>query len=370
MRVPLLDLTVQYQSLRGEITATLNELMTRQQFILGPEVASLEEKVAAYSGAEYAVGVSSGSDALLVSLMALGISPGDEVVTTPFTFFATAGVIARLGARPVFADIKLGSFNIDPLKVEGVLTSKTKAILPVHLYGRCAALTPLLEIAKSRHLFLIEDAAQAIGARTNLGTAGSIGDVGCLSFFPTKNLGAFGDAGMVLTQDENLCNRMRNLRVHGSAEKYTYNEVGGNFRLDTLQAAILLVKLKYLDEWTIRRLEIARTYNSLFEEADLTHEQVETPDVPEKGHVFHQYVIRAQKRDALRKFLNEREIQTGVYYPLPLHLQTCFRYLGYRQGDFPESERASREVLALPIYPELSREAQQYVVQTIQDFYC
>ncbi len=369
MRVPLLDLTQQYDQIRDEIHQVLEDLMARQQFILGPEVASLEKEVAGYCGARCAVGVSSGTDALLLALMALGISPGDEIVTTPFTFFATAGVVARLGARPVFADIEPDTFNIDPAKAEKAITDKTKALIPVHLFGRCASMEPLLEMTEARGFYIVEDAAQAIGAKASQRKAGAIGDVGCFSFFPTKNLGAFGDAGMIVTQDEELGNRLRQMRVHGTAENYLHKEVGGNFRLDTLQAAVLLVKLKYLDEWAARRVENARAYNSLFQEADVSGEDVVTPEIPAESHVFHQYVVRARERDVLREFLRTRDIHTGVYYPLPLHLQPCFRDLGYREGDFPESERASREVLALPIYPELTRQAQEYVVQAIQDFY-
>lgn len=369
MRVPLLDLTEQYKTIQPEIQRVFEDLMSRQQFILGPEVASLENEVATYCGARRAVGVSSGTDALLLALMALGIAPGDEVVTTPFTFFATAGVVSRLGARPVFADIEPDTFNLDPAKAEAALTSKTRAMIPVHLFGRCVSMDPLVELARSRNFFLVEDAAQAIGAKAGHGQAGAIGDIGCFSFFPTKNLGAFGDAGMVITQSEELGERLRQMRVHGSSAKYLYETVGGNFRIDTLQAAVLLVKLKFLDEWTTRRRENARAYQSLFRVSGLAEEEIVTPEIGGKNHVFHQYVVRARDRDALRAFLQKREIFTGVYYPLPLHLQPCFADLGYREGDFPESEKASREVLALPIYPELTRKAQEYVVQSIQDFY-
>ena len=369
MRVPILDLAVQYKRIRPEIDRAIAAVAERQQFILGPEVGALEENIASFLGAPFAVGVSSGSDALLIALMALGISPGDEVVTTPFTFFATAGAISRLGARPAFADIEVDSFNIDPEKVKSALTAKTKALLPVHLFGRCARMEPLLKLAAENGLSVVEDAAQAIGARGPLGAAGAMADAGCLSFFPTKNLGAFGDAGMVLVKDEKLYRRLRNLRVHGSQAQYTYEALGGNFRIDTLQAAVLLVKLNYLEEWTARRVERARSYHSLLEEAGLATGPIRVPEIPEKEHVFHQYVVRAEKRDELREFLAGREIQTGVYYPLPLHLQPCFAHLGYSEGDFPESERASREVLALPMYPELERSAQEYVVRAISDFY-
>ena len=366
--VPLLDLTKQYESLRPEIEEAIASLLAGGQFILGPEVEAFEEEMARYCRTRFAIGVSSGTDALLVALMALGVSAGDEVVTTPFTFFATGGAIARLGARPVFADIEPRSFNIDPSQVEKAVTGRTKALLPVHLFGRCASMAPLVEIARGRGLALIEDAAQAIGARTKLGAAGAVGDAGCLSFFPTKNLGAFGDAGMVLTGREDLARRIRRLRVHGAPDKYLHEEVGGNFRLDALQAAVLRVKLRHLDAWSDRRLANARRYNALFREAGLEGEG-ETPVIPQERHIFHQNVIRARRRDALRAHLAERGVQTGVYYPLPLHLQPCFRHLGHREGDFPESERASREVLALPMYPELAPKAQERVVEGIRGFY-
>ncbi|MFP6890502.1 MAG: DegT/DnrJ/EryC1/StrS family aminotransferase, partial [Nitrospinota bacterium] len=285
MEVPLLELHTQYQRLKSEIQQALDDLMTRQQFILGPEVASLEEKIASFCGTEYAVGVSSGTDALLLALMALGISRGDEVITTPFTFFATAGVVARLGARPVFADIDPGTFNIDPAKAEDAVTGKTRAFLPVHLFGRCASMERMGNLAESRGLFIVEDAAQAIGAGVDGGKAGSVGVAGCFSFFPAKNMGAFGDAGMIVTKDKKLNERLRKMRVHGSSEKYLYEEVGGNFRMDTLQAAILLVKLKYLEEWTACRLERARTYTVLLKDAGLTGEEIVTPEIPGEGHV-------------------------------------------------------------------------------------
>jgi len=369
MRVPLLDLTEQYQQLKPEIDQALDPLIARQQFTLGPEVASLEKEMSTYCGTRFAIGVSSGTDAILLTLTALGITSGDEVVTTPFTFFATAGVVSRLGAKPVFADIEPDSFNINPEKAKDMITGKTKVILPAHLFGRCASMGLLLELAKDRDISVVEDAAQAIGATVSLGKAGAIGDAGCFSFFPTKNLGAFGDAGMIITKNKELGDRLRKLRVHGEGAQYIHEEVGGNFRLDAIQAAILRVKLNYLDKWGKRRLENARFYNSLFREADLFEKNIVVPETPEGRHVFHQYVIRARKRDALRAYLKEREVQTGVYYPRPLHLQPCFQYLGYREGDFPESEKACHEVLALPIYPELTRKAQEYVVQAIQDFY-
>ncbi|MEE9257518.1 MAG: DegT/DnrJ/EryC1/StrS family aminotransferase [bacterium] len=369
MHVPFLDLSVQSKNLRAEFLDAIGNVIESRRYIMGPEVSALEAEIARYCGARHAIGVSSGTDALLAALMAVGVSPGDEVVTTPFTFFATAGTIARLGAKPVFADIEPGTFNLDPEKAEAALTARTKAVLPVHLYGRCASMAAFTAMAKARGIRLIEDAAQAIGARTGAVSAGAAGDIGCFSFHPTKNLGALGDAGMAVTQDEELARRLRSLRVHGSTDKYMHGEVGGNFRLDTLQAAVLLVKLKYLDEWSRRRLENARRYNALFEEAGLEGERIAPPEIPEEGHVFHQYVVRAKDRDALAAFLLEREIHTGVYYPLSLHLQPCFAYLGYREGDFPESEKASREVLALPVHPDLPADHLESVVQSISDFY-
>ncbi len=369
MRVPQFDLTNQVERIQAEIHVAIENVMAHRQFILGPEIEALEKELSDYCGARHAVGVSSGTDALLLALMALNISPGDEIITTPFTFFATAGVIVRLGARPVFVDIEPESFNLDVAKVEEVITEKTKAIIPVHLFGRCVSMEPLLKIAKENDIYIVEDAAQAIGARTDQGIAGAIGDAGCYSFFPTKNLGAFGDAGMVVTQDEKLFNRLKKLRVHGSMEKYVYEEVGGNFRLDTLQAAVLQVKLKYLDEWTTKRRAHALTYDSLLENSGISGDIVAPPEIPGNNHVFHQYVIRARDRDSLRDRLKEKEISTGVYYPLPLHVQPCFRRYGYNRGDFPESERASNEVLALPMFPEITEKAQEYVVQAIRGFY-
>lgn len=368
MRVPLLDLKAQYKKLQLEILAALSRVLENQQFILGEEVRALEEEVGAYCGTRFAVGVSSGTDALLAALTALSIGPGDEVITTPFTFFATAGVVARMRARPVFVDIEPDSFNINPKGIERAVGPKTKAIIPVHLFGRCAAMKPLTEIARMKNIAVVEDAAQAIGASSPFGKVGTMGDVACLSFYPSKNLGGFGDGGMVVTQDEGLCERLKRLRTHGSVDNYVHLDVGGNFRLDALQAAVLRVKLRYLDEWTERRREVARRYNALFRETNIAEADVRLP-VADEGHVFNQYVIRAKNRDALQGFLREKDIQSAVYYPVPLHFQPCFKYLGFGKGDFPESERAAQEVLALPIYPEISPEAQEYVVNTIRQFY-
>ena len=369
MHIPLVDLTEQYGVIREEIQAAMQAVLEGQQFILGPEVEALEAELARYCGAAHAVGVSSGTDALLAALMTLGVGPGDEIVTTPFTFFASAGVISRLGARAVFADIAPDTFLLDPEKAEGVITPKTKAIIPVHLYGLCQDMIPFLEMVAERKIHVVEDTAQALGARRDGQFAGTKGLMGCLSFFPTKNLGAFGDGGMVLTSSEERAAHLRRLRVHGGSKQYLHEEIGGNFRLDTLQAAVLRVKLKYLEEWNRKRRENAQRYDSYFEDANLVGEPVVTPGNFDETHVFHQYVIRVRDRDNLRKFLLEKGVSTGVYYPVPLHLQPCFRSLGYKKGDFPEAERASEEVLALPVYPELRREQQEYVVEGIRDFY-
>jgi dTDP-4-amino-4,6-dideoxygalactose transaminase len=368
MKIPLLDLKAQYATLRVEIREAIDRVCDAQQFIQGPEVAALEEEVAAYSEARFGIGVSSGTDALLVALMAFGVGPGDEVITTPYSFFATAGVIARLGARPVFLDIERTSFNLDASGLAARVTPRTKAIIPVHLFGRCCDMDTVNVVAAKHGLAVIEDAAQAIGARdARLRTAGSIGTVGSLSFFPSKNLGAFGDAGMVLTNDGTLADRMRILRSHGSQPKYYHHVVGGNFRLDALQAAVLRVKLKYLAGWSKARRENAERYRVLFEEARLGDTVALPEDKP--GHIYNQFVIRCPQRDAVQRFLRERGVGTEVYYPLPLHLQPCFKDLGYRDGDFPEAEAAAGETLALPIYPELPESAQQYVVTQVRAFF-
>ncbi|MFB0565936.1 MAG: DegT/DnrJ/EryC1/StrS family aminotransferase [Candidatus Aminicenantaceae bacterium] len=388
MDIPFLDLKAQYQSIKQEIDKKFLEVASSQRFILGPEVEGLEKDIAAYSGVKFAVGVSSGSDALMVSLMALEIGEGDEVITTPFTFFATAGAIARLKAKPVFCDIEESGFNISPAGLEELLkiqieergNSRIKAIIPVHLYGQCADMSPILELAKKYNLLVIEDAAQAIGADYPLDgsieKAGTMGNLGTISFFPSKNLGGFGDGGMVLMNDEELSIKIRRLRVHGSRDKYVYEMLGGNFRLDELQAAILRVKFKYLDGWHRSRIDKAVYYDRKFKKMGLDEKNlVKIPETLYKNsgaehfHTYHQYVIRAKKRDKLKEFLKERKVATAIYYPLPLHLQKCFSYLGYKEGDFPESERASREVLALPIYPELTREQQDYIIYSIYDFY-
>ncbi len=368
MNVPLLDLKAQYATIRKEIREAVDRVCESQHFILGPEVVALETEVAAFCGARFAVGVSSGTDALLAALMAVGVGSGDEVITTPYSFFATAGVIARLGAVPVFVDIDPETYNLNARAVADKITSKTKAIMPVHLFGRCGEMDPILEVAKARGVAVIEDAAQAIGAsdekRRN---AGTMGQMGCFSFFPSKNLGAFGDGGMVLTNNEALAEMLRILRVHGGKPKYYHRIVGGNFRLDALQAAILRVKLKYLPAWTAARRSHAQKYRELFNEAGLRGRVTLPEDA--SGHIYNQFVIRISDRDRLQSFLKDRGIGTEVYYPLPLHLQECFRELGYKKGDFPHAERAAQESLALPVYPELTPAQQEFVVNRIGGFY-
>ncbi len=386
--ISFLDLKAQYQSIKEEINQKISEVLSSQSFILGPEVEELEREIAAYSGVKFAVGVSSGSDALIVSLMALGVGEGDMVITTPFTFFATAGSVARLKARPLFCDIEERSFNLSSLKLEELLRQKIdkeeevaiKAIIPVHLFGQCADLNPILALARKYGLHVIEDAAQAVGAEYpvegGIKKAGSMGDLGILSFFPSKNLGAYGDGGMVLTNNEEMADRLKVLRVHGAKDKYHYDILGGNFRLDALQAAVLKVKIKHLEKWHQKRRENADYYDRKFKETGLLEEGLVILPPPlyrnkiaKNFHIYNQYVIRAKKRDELQKFLRGRNVPTAIYYPLPLHLQKCFSYLGCKEGDFPESEKASREVLALPIYPELTQEQQDFIVSCLYDFY-
>ncbi len=372
MNVPLLDLRAQYLTIKDEVRAELDEVYESQHFILGPKVVALEQAIARTCGAAYAVGVSSGTDALLSALMALGLSTGDEVITTPYTFFATAGSIVRAGARPIFIDIDPASFNLEPSQVQDRITRRTKVLLPVHLFGRCAEMEPLRALAAQRHLAIIEDAAQAIGARTaEGGKAGGIGTLGCLSFYPTKNLGGFGDGGMVLTSDPRLADILRSLRQQGSESPYDYSRVGGNFRLDEVQAAVLLVKLRHLDGWVATRRAHANHYNDAFRQLDLDRPDALTlPDVPKAGHhVFNQYIVRTRRRDELHDFLASRGIGTAVYYPKPLHMQACLAFLGYREGDFPEAERAARETLALPVYPELTVQMQDRVIESIDTFF-
>ena len=368
MRVPLLDLKAQYATIREKIRSAIDRVCDAQYFILGPEVAGLEEDVARFCGARFAVGLSSGTDALLAALMAVDVGPGDEVLTTPYSFFATAGVVARLGGRPVFADIQPGTFNLDPAAALARLSPRTKVILPVHLFGRCADMDALLAAARERGIAVVEDAAQAIGAVDGKGRqAGTMGLMGCFSFFPSKNLGAFGDGGMTITSDPAVADKLQVLRMHGSKPKYYHHIVGGNFRLDALQAAVLRVKLQYLPGWSQARRANAERYRRLFKEAGLLDTVTLPEDVP--GHIYNQFVIRVPSRDKLQAFLKGKEIGTEVYYPVALHLQACFKDLGYREGDFPHAERAATETLALPIYPELTEAQQGYVVEQIKAFY-
>jgi dTDP-4-amino-4,6-dideoxygalactose transaminase len=368
MNVSLLDLKAQYATIRDGVREAIDRVCESQHFILGPEVAALESEIAAFCGARFAIGMSSGTDALLAALMALELGSEDEVVTTPYSFFATAGAIARLGARPVFADIDPKTFNMNAEEAVRKITSKTKAIMPVHLFGRCAEMKPLLAAARTRDIAVIEDAAQAIGAFDEHGRgAGTTGEIGCFSFFPSKNLGAFGDAGMVISNDENLAERLKILRVHGSKPKYYHRIVGGNFRLDAIQAAILRVKLQHLKEWTAGRRANAERYRSLFQAAGLLDRVMLPEDT--RGHIYNQFVIRVPNRNELQAFLKEQGIGTEVYYPLPLHLQECFKGLGYPKGAFPNAEQASVDSLAIPVYPELTTSQQEYVVEKITQFY-
>ena len=373
--VPLLDLKAQYATIREEIRAALDRVAESQYFILGPEVESLETEVARYCQCEFGVGVSSGSDALLICLMAMGLNSGDEVIVPTYSFFATAGAVSRLGAVPVFVDIDAETSNIDTGAIERVITSKTRAIIPVHLFGQVAEMDPVMEIARKHKLIVIEDAAQAIGAEYKGRRAGSMGEFGCFSFFPSKNLGGFGDGGMVTTNDPELADKLKLLRNHGYRPKYYNKVVGGNFRLDAIQAAVLRVKLKYLDSWTEARQRNASAYRKLFNEAGLV-----VASKPDKSHfvlpaektdgrhIYNQFVIRSGARQQLMAHLKERKIGAEIYYPVPLHLQECFTDLDYRLGQFPASESAANESLALPIYPELTAVMIESVVGTIADF--
>lgn len=380
MEVPLLDLKKQYTEIRDDVMKATEEVYTSQQFILGPKVEELEKSIAGYCGSTYAVGVSSGTDALLISLMAAGISAGDYVITTPYSFFATLGCVSRVGAEPIIVDIDPDTYNIDPEGIREAINSldrkallRLKAIIPVHLYGQCADMEPIIEISKECGLLVIEDAAQAIGAEYEFSDgrvkrAGSMGQYGCFSFFPSKNLGAFGDGGMVTTNSESVFERLRVLRIHGANPKYYHKFIGGNFRLDALQASILLIKLRYLDKWTEKRIGNANLYRRLFEESGLDF--IGLPLEKQKRHIYNQFVIRVpDKRDELRIFLRERGIGTEVYYPVPLHMQECFRFLGYKDEDFPMAKRAAEESVALPIFPELKEEQIYYVVENIRQFF-
>ncbi len=384
--VPLLDLKPQYNAIRDEINEAIKRVVESQWFVMGPEVSKLEETIAEYCQAQYGIGVSSGTDALLVALMALEIGPGDEVITTPYTFFATGGAVARLGARPIFCDIDPVTFNLDPDAVavfirddcehkgDNLVHRRTggriKALMPVHLYGQLADMDPLMEIARANSLRVIEDAAQAIGSEYHDGRrAGSIGDIGCFSFFPSKNLGAFGDGGLCTANDPELAERLKVLRAHGGKPKYHHALIGGNFRLDALQAAVLSVKFKYLDTWTKARQENAGFYNRAFAAA-IPGSRVQTPQCLDGyRHIYNQYIVRVERRDELREFLTASNIGTEIYYPISLHEQKCFEYLGCPADECPESVKAARETLAIPIYPELSDAQKQYVVDRISAFY-
>lgn len=394
MRVPLLDLSEQYRALEGQIRAAIEKVLASQRFILGPEGEALEKSVAHYCGAAHAIGVSSGTDALLAVFMALGIGPGDAVITSGYSFFGTGGSIARVGARPIFVDVDLSTFNLSSVALKSYIDNRCRkssgkllnengqtirAIVPVHLFGLCCEMDPIHRISEQYQLDVIEDAAQALGAEyqtSHMGVrkAGTMGEVGCFSFYPSKNLGAAGDAGMIVCREEELANRLRMLRQHGMEARYYHQIIGGNFRLDEIQAAILSVKLPHLEKWSAARRAAADRYRSEFENRSLTG-KITLPAEPyrDRGltnhHIYHQYVIRTPKRDELREHLTKREIDTAIYYPLGLHEQKCFAYLGYKKGDLPETEVAARETLALPIYPEISREAQQYVVNSIAEFF-
>ena len=364
MKVPLLDLAAQYASIKPEIDAALDRVLASQRFVLGPVVQACEEAVAGYVGSAHGVGVSSGTDALLVALMAEDIGPGDEIVTTPFSFFATAASIVRVGATPVFVDIDPETFNIDPGGLEDRITARTRAILPVHLFGQMVEMAPIMEIARRRGLVVIEDSAQAIGARRDSQRAGSVGHYGCFSFYPTKNLGGYGDGGIVVTDDPARAEKLRALRVHGETTRYRHRFVGGNFRLDALQAAVIHAKLPHLDRWTDARIANAALYRRLL--GDCTPTTLALPRVVTDRHVFNQFVVRVADRDRVQARLTAAGIGTAIYYPVPLHLQECFAALGYRPGDLPAAERAANEVLALPIFPELTTGQVQYVARTLQ----
>jgi len=361
MQVPLLDLKRQYQTIKSEIDAAIAEVVETQYFKLGPKVAEFEAQVAEYSGAKRAVGVASGTDALLLALMAHGVGEGTEVITTPYTFFATGGSISRSGAKPVFVDIEPATYNLDPAKIEAAITDRTKAIMPVHLYGQCADMDPINEIAKKHGLIVIEDAAQAIGAEYKGRRAGSLGDIGCFSFFPSKNLGGYGDGGMITTQSDEIADLLVSLREHGQTEMYHHWTIGMNSRLDAIQAAVLMVKLRHLDEWSNGRSANADYYTGRFEGTP-----VGSPHRVAGGrHIYNQFMIRVSNRDALREHLKEKGVGNALYYPKPLHLQECFKDLGYSEGDCPESERASKETLSIPIFSLLTDEEKDYVASSV-----
>ena len=365
MNIPLLDLKAQYATIKDEVSAAIQEVLETQHFILGPKVEQCEKAIAAYSQCGFGVGVSSGSDALLACLMAENIGPGDEVITTPYTFFATVGAISRLGATPVFVDIDPATYNIDVNQIASKVTTKTRVIIPVHLFGQMADMDPIVAIAEKHGLVVIEDAAQAIGAEYKGRRAGSIGHYGCFSFFPSKNLGAIGDGGMIVTNDAQRAEKLKVLRGHGAKPKYYHRVVGGNFRLDAIHAAVVAAKLPHLDSWTEGRQRNAKRYDRLFREVGLP---VGLPAVTTNRHIFNQFVIRSTSRDQLQAFLKSKGVGSEVYYPVPMHIQDCFAYLGVKAGAFPESEKAAKESLAIPVYPELNDEQAEYVVEKIAEF--
>ena len=365
MNVPLLDLKQQFARMRAEILGEIELLCDTQQFILGEAVSRFEKQMEAFTGSRHAIGCASGSDALLLALMAIGLSPGDEVITTPYTFFATVGSIVRLGGVPRFVDIDPSTYNMDPEQIASRLSPRTRALVPVHLFGQTAHMDPILEIAREHNIVVIEDACQAIGSLYNGRQAGTLGDLGCFSFFPSKNLGGFGDGGMVVTGNTEWAEKIRLLRVHGGYKKYQYKYVGLNSRLDALQAAILSRKLPHLDNWNQARRKNAIHYDRAFAQGPVTP----PPIIPGCWSTYNQYVIRSPQRDALQSYLEHKGIGTAVYYPIPLHLQECFASLGHTIGDFPHSEKASKETLAIPVYPELTQEQVEYVVDSICSFY-
>jgi len=367
MSVPMLDLQAQYRPIRDQILEVVTRVCDSQRFIMGPEIEGLERELAALIGVTHAVGVSSGTDALLLAMMALGITAGDEVITSTYSFFATAGCVARLGATPVFVDIDPVTYNIDPAAIAAAITPRTKAIIPVHLYGQSADLDPIVETACRAGVSVIEDAAQAIGARYKGRVVGGDGRLGCFSFFPSKNLGAFGDGGLVTTNDDELVAVLRRMRVHGADRQYYHQVIGGNFRLDALQAAVLRVKVPHLAGWTDKRRRNAARYDALFAEGGLGDRVTLPVALPDRYHIFNQYVVRLQQRDAVKAHLESRGVGCAIYYPVPFHEQECFAYLGCRAGQFPHAERAARETLALPIYGELTEAQQRYVVQCIAE---
>jgi dTDP-4-amino-4,6-dideoxygalactose transaminase len=365
MKIRMVDVAGQYRKMKAEIDQALQNVLDSGNFILGKEVGEFECHMAGYLGVRYAVGCASGTDALQIAMMAYDIGPGDEVVTTPFTFVATTETIVLLGAKPIYVDIDPRTFTIDPAKIEAVITPRTRAIIPVHLYGHPADMDPILEIARHQNIRVIEDAAQAIGASYKGKKVGCLGDAGCISFFPSKNLGAFGDAGMVVTNDAAIGERMKMISVHGSRARYYHEILGVNSRLDSLQAAVLSVKLKYLDQWNATRRRLSACYGELLREANVTLPYVS----PGVQHIFHQYTIRAPRRDNLAKYFSENEIPYGIHYPVPLHLQKAFEMMGHSEGDFPVAEQASREVLSLPMHPDLTLEQQIYITDAVKEFY-